>query len=136
MTQYSNDTLMDFIIRTLVCCRPPGNDYESEIRQIFSETPDSKKKRALKEAIGDLASIIRDAGPEGVRRLEADLKEHGLPSYVEILAQHSNGVQKLLKKRRLRDMTEVYILKDARDSGFLTEDETIKADKLLETWEF
>ena len=98
--------------------------------------PPGKLKIASKMMIRDLFEILSGFDQSKLTEIEKALSKENLPSFSDIREKYFGDVRNLLKKKKLHKETDIYLLKGARDSGLLTDEESKIASTLLDPWEF
>ena len=100
-----------------------------------SEIPKSKLYSGLKQALGDIREL--EYCPKLLAELNADLIADNLPNVYTLLRQISDSVNKVIKRQKIRNIDEYYIIKDVLDDTVseISDDERILLESALNNFE-
>ena len=90
-------------------------EKDAELEQMRGEFPDKGNLRGGKETINELLQMGSPFLPWERQRLDADLKRRGLPPLHVIEAAHTRKIKGIVRRGRIRDMEEFYIVKGILD---------------------
>ena len=101
-----------------------------------NEIPKSKLYSGLRQALADSISNMKDH-PKFAADINADLITNNLPSAQTLVGLVSDSVNKVLKRQKIKNIDEYYIVKEFIDDTVsdITNDERTLLSKLLADFE-
>lgn len=128
------EAFLDFYA-TAVMGIDPANDIHpaTQLRGIAAQVGKSKALVGLRQAVNDCLEWVEDATPEEISALDSALKSRGIVTFTELMVRKSRKYRAVLKRGRIRNDTEYYIV-DAAASDLsiaMPEDERRQLDCML-----
>jgi len=101
----------------------------------LEKTSPAGARSALSMGLNDLVRMSFDLPRDSVVNIDQILTAQNLPTLSLLRVQFSDKVQKLMKKGRVSNPVEYYLLKDVLDSGTSDELNLQTLQEILETYE-
>ena len=106
-------------------------------QRIVAAVGKSKALVGLRQAVNDCLEGMHDLGNAQNAQLDAMLRQSGVVTLTELLRTHSRRYQAILKRGRVRNETEYYMVKAVLDDGIagLAEAEKVRLGSMLLAFE-
>ncbi|HXL57456.1 MAG TPA: hypothetical protein VN958_14430, partial [Chitinophagaceae bacterium] len=104
------------------------NNWEKKSRSIA--------KRGLKETLRDMLTMFMDLSNDMKKELSEQLVNKGLPSFNQLVSTIKDTPQKVLKRGKIKNIDEYYIIKEFLDNqtSDISETDRQQLDKMF--WDF
>ncbi len=97
---------------------------------------DALAPAALRDAIGDCMDMSLQFTPMEVAKFDSELRLHDIPSLSELRRRYSRTYARVLKRDRIEDETEYYLLRNVLfDPGEKAEGEHEQLERLIAAFE-
>lgn len=84
-----------------------------QLRGIAAQVGKPKALVGLRQAVNDCLEWVEEASPEEISALDSALKSKGIVTFTELLVRKSRKYRAVLKRGRIRNDTEYYIVDTA-----------------------
>ena len=128
------EAFLDFYATAIMGIDPANHIHPSiQLRGMAAQVGKSKALIGLRQAVNDCLEWADDATPEEISALDSALKSRGIVTFTELLVRKSRKYRAVLKRGRIRDDTEYYIVAAAASelSIAMPEDERRQLDSML-----
>lgn len=104
-----------------------------QLRGIAAQVGKAKALIGLRQAVNDCLEWVDDATVEEISELDFALKSQGIVTFTELLVRKSRRYKAVLKRGRIRNDTEYYMVNAAAcdQSIAMSEDERRQLDSML-----
>jgi len=125
-----------YVARFMNVDRLPPESHPMACLATLEKRSKALARRGLRQAVNDCVEMLSDFDRETVDKFDAELRSLGIVTFSEVRRQYSKNYAKIVKRGRIKNDDEFYLLQNVlNDSTEKTPEERKLLEELISAYE-